>query len=127
MEDPYAVAEMDGVSKSWYPALAWRGVLKCMAQAEDAIKAGDIPVRHACLMRAQNLVAILDHAFQDTAAPTLAEPLHKSHQHVLNYLARANMQNSVEAIEAARTIALAFEETWTRAVAQTTGLIHQEA
>jgi len=127
MDDPYAVAEMDGVPKSWYPALAWRGVLKCMAQAEAAIKAGDIPLRHACLIRAQNLVAILDHAFDDTVAPSIAGPLHHSHQQVLDWLARANLQNSLDALEAARTIAIVFEDTWTRAVEQTTRLVPQES
>jgi flagellin-specific chaperone FliS len=114
MDDPYAVAQMEGVSREWYPSLAWRGVLKYVAQAEAAIAAGDIPLRHACLMRAQNLVAILDHSFQDDIAPSIAGPLHQSHRDVLHYLAEANLQNRAEPLQIAREVAMVFEATWTQ-------------
>ncbi len=116
MYNPYATSEMDGTPKEMYPVLAWRGILKLLAEAERAIAERRVEDRHRALMRAQNLVAILDNAVDMDHGGEAMQLVKASHHNILQLMVYANLSQDVGAVQKAREIAVLFEEMWSQAV-----------
>ena len=116
MQNPYAISEMDGTPKEMYPVLAWRGILKLLAEAERAIVERRVEDRHRALMQAQNLVGILDNAVDVGRGGSAMELVKTSHHNILQLMVYANLSQDVRAVHKAREIAVTFEEMWSQAV-----------
>jgi len=115
MLDVYQRVSLDAAPRRRYPSLVWRGILKLIRMAETAIADRNPAARHEALMRAQQLVGFMDAAFRDEVLPEAAPAVHELHRHMVNLLATANLRNDVATLGQARDLALALDETWSKA------------
>lgn len=111
----YRTTTVDASPRRWFPALLWRGILRSIAIAEQAMAGGNVPERHHALIRAQEIVGVLDQSFADTMMPEVAPTIHQAHQEVLRCLQSANLYHDARWLAPAREWATAMEQLWSEA------------
>lgn len=114
----YRTMAVDATPRRWFPALLWRGVLRAIATAEQAMADRNVPERHHALIRAQEIVGVLDQSFADAMMPAEAPAIHAAHQQTLRCLQSANLYNDALWLAQAREWASAMEQLWSEAARQ---------
>jgi flagellar biosynthetic protein FliS len=115
MLDVYQRVALDAAPRRRYPSLVWRGILKLIRLAEEAIQAHRPSDRHQALIRAQQLVGFMDGSFRDELFPEVAPALHDLHRQVVRLLVAANLNSDLSALGQAREVAMVLDNMWTKA------------
>lgn len=119
--DAYGEAVRETAPRTQYPALVWTGVAALCTLAQAAAEHGQIEDRCKLLLRAQDIVSAMDHAFEDERLPKVAPALHAWYGRILHLLESANLTMSVELIKEAKEEALTLSDMWEKAASRMGG------
>lgn len=88
------------------------GALRFLAQADDAIKAGDFPARGRALTRAHAIVSELQSTLDSRHAPELCQELDRLYEFVLHRITQCAVSGNAKDLESPVSVLTELRGAW---------------